>query len=64
MHNKGVVETDEDVLSKFEDIVKYTFVGSLFAEFFEISKKILKIGEEVEFSRSVNEDNLNLLSMF
>ena len=64
MHNKGVVETDEDVLSKFENIVKYTFVGSLFAEFFEISKRILKIGEEVESSGSVNEDNLSFLSMF
>ena len=63
MHNKGVIEQDEEVFAMFEDVVKYTFVGSLFKEFYEVNKEILRIANEVEESSS-SVDTSSLLSMF
>ena len=47
MHNKGKVEEDPEVVEKFEDIIKYTFVGDLFSEFYSIHKELESAEKEI-----------------
>ena len=59
--NKGVITEDEKVLSKFEDIVKYTFLGNMFKDFYSIGEYIRSIDEQ-EFDMSTMKVDEDLFS--
>lgn len=46
MHNKGLVCTDDEILDKFPDIIKYTFVGSTFEDFYNVKRQIVEAREQ------------------
>lgn len=55
MHNKGKVETDPDMLAKYEDILEYTFIGSMFKSFYQISKDL---ESKIEETRNQSRENM------
>ena len=55
MHNIGKVETDPDMLAKYEDILEYTFIGSMFKSFYQISKDL---ESKIEETRNQSRENM------
>ena len=64
MHNKGVIQKDEEVLEKFPDVIKYTFFGDRMKEFYSIREGVQNSGTLLNQTMSQVEEELSLFSMF
>ena len=64
MHNKGVIQKDEEVLEKFPDVIKYTFFGDRMKEFYSIREGVQNSGTLLNQTVSQVEEELSLFSMF